>query len=72
MPKNVVETEGPQMTSQHGAYALRSELAKLYARMHMHTLTRLGTHMQARTDAQALTHRPICNTYCFSTATMVS
>jgi hypothetical protein len=24
IPKNVVETEGPQMTSQHGAYALRA------------------------------------------------
>ena len=24
MSKNVVETEGPQMTSQYGAYALRA------------------------------------------------
>jgi hypothetical protein len=37
------------MTSQHGAYALRAGLARLYARMRMHTPTRLGTHMHART-----------------------
>ena len=30
MSKNVVETEGPQMTSQYGAYALRAGLARLY------------------------------------------
>ena len=35
MLKNVVETEGPQMTSQYGAYALRAGLARLYARMRM-------------------------------------
>ena len=43
------------MTSQYGAYALRGGLARLYARMRMHTRT----------------HRPISNTYCFSTATMI-
>ena len=31
-------------------------------RMHTHTSTRQGTHMHARTRAQACTHRPICNT----------
>jgi hypothetical protein len=48
------------VTSQHGAYALRAGLTRLYARMRMHTFTRPGNH----THAQACTHRPICNTYC--------
>ena len=38
------------MTSQYGAYALRAELARLHARMRMHTPTRWGTHMHAHTD----------------------
>ena len=71
MPKNLVETEGQQMTLQYGAYAFRAGLARLCARMRIHTPTRPGTHMHARTHAQACTRRPICNTYCFSTATMV-
>ena len=40
------------MTSQHGADALRAGLARLYARMRMHTPTRPGNHMHA----QACTH----------------
>jgi hypothetical protein len=64
MSKNWVETEGPQMTSQHGAYTLRSGLARLYARMRMRTSTRPGN----RTHAQACTHRPVSNTYCSCTA----
>ena len=55
MPKNVVETEGPQMTSQYGANALRAGLTRLHARMHMHTSTRLGTHIHARTRKHAHT-----------------
>ena len=51
-----METEGPQTTSQYGAYALQAGLARLYARMHMHTPTLLGTHMHVRTHAQACTH----------------
>ena len=70
MPKNMVETKGPQITSKYGAYALHSGLARLHERMHMHTPPRPGTH--ARTHAKARTHRPISNTSCFSTATMVS
>ena len=70
MSKNVVETEGPQMTSQYGAYALRAGLARLYACMLMHTPTHPGTHMHAR--ASMHTHTPICNTYSSSAATMVS
>ena len=37
MSKNIVETEGPQKTSQHGAYTLYAGLARLCARMRMHT-----------------------------------
>ena len=56
MSKNIVETEWPQMTSQNGAYALRSGVAMLYARMRMHTPTRPGTHMHASTHARASMH----------------
>ena len=59
MSKNIVETEGPEMTSQYGAYALRAELARLYARMRMHAPTRQGTHMHARTHARAIIHTQI-------------
>jgi hypothetical protein len=44
MSKNVVETKGPQSTSQYGAYAFRAVLARLYSRMCMHMPTRLSTH----------------------------
>ena len=37
MLKNMMETEGPQMTSQYGAYALRAGLVRLYARTHART-----------------------------------
>ena len=72
MSKNVVETEGPRMTSQYGAYALRAGLARLHACMRMHTPARLGIHVHARTHAQACTQRPVCITYCFSTTIMLS
>ena len=52
------------MTSQHGAYALHAGLARLHAYMLMQTPTRPDTHMHARA------HRPVSNTYCFSTATI--
>jgi hypothetical protein len=55
MSKNLVETEGPQMTSQHGADMLRAGLARLYARMRRHTPTRPGSHMHARTRKRAHT-----------------
>ena len=48
MPKNIVDTEGPQMTSQYDTHALIDALAGLYARMRMHMPTRSGTHMHAR------------------------
>jgi hypothetical protein len=37
------------MTS-HDAYALRAGLARLYARMRMHTPSRSGTHTHAHAD----------------------
>ena len=40
MSKNWVESEGPHMTSQHGAYALRAGLARLHALMRMHASAR--------------------------------
>jgi hypothetical protein len=55
MSKNVVDTEGPQMTTQYGAYALRAGLARLHAHMRMHTPTRSVTHMHSRTRKHALT-----------------
>ena len=57
MSKDMVEPEGPQMTSQYGAYALRAGLARLYARMRMHTPTRPDTHMHARMRKHAHTHQ---------------
>jgi hypothetical protein len=57
MSKNAVETEGPQMTSQYGEYALRAGLARLHACRRTHTPTRPGTHMHARTHKHAYTDR---------------
>ena len=42
------------MTSQYGAYALHAGLARLYARMRVHTPTRPGTHMHAQTNISYL------------------
>jgi hypothetical protein len=41
------------MTSQYGAYALHTGVARLHLRMRMHTLMRPGTHMRVtRTHAR--------------------
>jgi hypothetical protein len=76
MSRNMIETEVPQMTSQYGACALLAGLARLCARMSMHTSTRPGTHMQARTHvrkhAHSCTQSPVRNTCYFSSATMIS
>jgi hypothetical protein len=50
-----MEAEGPQVTSQHGAYALRDGLARLHARMRVHTPTRPVNNMHARTRKHAHT-----------------
>jgi hypothetical protein len=52
MSKNVVDSEGPQMTSQYGAYALHAGLARPHALIPMHTPTLLDTHMHGRTRTQ--------------------
>jgi hypothetical protein len=44
------------MTSQYGAYTSRAGLARPYARIRMHTPTRTGTHMHARTHARSRRH----------------
>jgi hypothetical protein len=59
MSKNVVETEGPQTTSQYGAYALRAGLARLHARIRTHTPTHPGAHMHARPRKYAHTDQYI-------------
>jgi hypothetical protein len=51
----MVEPEGTQMTSQHGAHALCAGLARLHARIRMHTPTRPSTHIHARTRKHAHT-----------------
>ena len=53
MSKNVMDTEGPQTTSQCGACALRAGLARQRARTRIHTPTRPGTHMHARKRTHA-------------------
>jgi hypothetical protein len=52
MSKNVVVTEGPQMTSQHDTYVLPAGKARLHARTVMLTPTRLGTYTHAHTHTQ--------------------
>ena len=55
----MVEPEGPQMTSQYGAYALHAGLAKLHEHAHAHAhapgyphyaRTHARTRMHAHTD----------------------
>jgi hypothetical protein len=65
MWKNLAETEGPQMTPQHGAYALHAGLARLHELVRMHTPTRPDAHMHACTNT------PTIDTYCFSTAKII-
>ena len=54
MSKNVVETEGPQMTSQYGSYALHAGKARLHPRTSMDTPTRSGTRTHAHLVHQVL------------------
>jgi hypothetical protein len=51
IPKNLVDSEIPQMTSQYGAYALHAGLTRLHALISLHTHTRPDTHVQARAHA---------------------
>ena len=52
MSKNRVEREGPQMTSQYGAYALRAGFARLHALIRMHSRGYLHARTRAHTDQQ--------------------
>ena len=52
------------MTSQHGAYEFMHDKQSY---IHMPTLPNTHTHAHTHTH----THRPISNTCCFSTATMI-
>jgi hypothetical protein len=47
--KNVAQPEGPQITSQYGAYKLHAGQARLHARTRMHTHTHPGIHTHAYT-----------------------
>jgi hypothetical protein len=62
MSKNVLELEGPQITSQYGAYALHAGISKAKC-------TQAHAHAPGHKHASTLAHTQICNTYCFSTAT---
>ena len=52
MPKTIVETEGPQMTSQYGANAWRAAKARLYACMRAHAHAHALGYSHARTHTQ--------------------
>ena len=51
--ENMVEPERPQMTSQHGAYALHAEQARLHARIY----TRPSAWATTQTHAHKHTHK---------------
>jgi hypothetical protein len=47
----MAETEGPQMTSQHGAHSLQAGQARLHASTRVHTPSiRVPAQTHARTD----------------------
>jgi hypothetical protein len=49
----------------------RHNMAHTRCMMDKQGYTRMHTLTHPRTHARARTHRPICNTYCFSTATVI-
>ena len=69
MPKNVVELDGPQMTSQYGAYGLYMLDKEGYT--HARVCTRPRVRAEALARARTHTHIYICYIYCFSTATVI-
>jgi hypothetical protein len=64
----MAETEWPQMTSQYGVHALRAGLVRLHE---LCACTRPRSRVPKCTHARSRTHRPVRNTYCFSTAKMI-
>jgi hypothetical protein len=67
MSKNVVETEMLQITiwRRFACWIIKATCAQTHAPTPVHP-------PHPPTHARTHTHRPICNTYCFSTAKMVS
>jgi hypothetical protein len=57
MSKSWMDTEGPQMTSQYGAYVLCAGLAGLLELMRMNTPTLPPTHMHARARMHTQTNK---------------
>ena len=74
MSKSVVEHEGPQMAMWLRAACLISKATRAHAHPSTHAPPHAGAYVHALTRARTDTHSQteICNTYCFSTATMVS
>jgi hypothetical protein len=64
--KRSVHPRGPQIMSQYGAYALLLDLQG-----YMQSCARTRPRARVPTCTHARAHRPISNTYCFSTATMI-
>ena len=62
MSENVVELDGPHMTSQYGAYGLHAGSERPHARLHAHAPG--YPH-----DESTRTHT-LCNIYYFPTATI--
>ena len=63
IPKNMVETEGQQMTSQYGAYALHAGKSRVHAHAHAPGYPHTRTHARGR--------RQVSNTSCFSKVTVI-
>ena len=72
MSKNMVEPERTQMTSQYGACVLHAGQVRLRARAHTSTHKRAHETTHASINTHAHAHKEICNTYCFSTASVVT
>ena len=66
MSENMVEPDEPQITSKYEAYALHAGYARLHARS-AYTRPRARAPTLKHAHAQA----EICNSYCFSSATMI-
>jgi hypothetical protein len=73
MPKNSVEPER-QQTVCLACWISKAKQAQAYARAHTHPHARSYTHALncARTQTHAHANTEVSNTYCFSTAAIVS
>ena len=81
MSKNMIEPENANnMVPARSILISKLTCAQAYARAsaptptphHTHTRARACTHTHASFNGHTHTHTEICNTYCFSMATMVS